>query len=374
MPFSGIKKNGGMQNQMIKVMIVDDSKTVRELLQSLLERDSNIEVSATAQSAEEALEILKSKTPDIITMDLHLPGMSGLSVTEKIMSERPVPIIIVTADSESALQGFKLIEAGAVAVLETPPAPGHPQHRTSADLLLRTVKSLAGVKLVRRTKQVRRDTTKLSGQHSTTLAPRQEKKIVLIGASTGGPQTIKNIVDELPPNFAWPIVCVQHMAHGFLPGFVSWLNESKTVKAKIIQDQEIIEPGCFYLAPDDYHLGLKSSGKAYLSSEPKEYGMRPSVSFLYRSVASFAHSTIAILLTGMGRDGAEEMGIILKKGGLTIAQDQASSIVFGMPAEAIALGNASEVLPANMIAARLRMLARNTVKDTDSDDLVFKRS
>ncbi len=362
---------------MIKVLIVDDSQTVRELLQALIESDPAMKVIACAKSGEEALAALKNQPADIVTMDLHMPGLSGSEVTRQIMSDRPVPIVIVTADKEQALHSFHLLEAGAVAVLETPAAPGHPDHRSGAETLLRTLKMLAGIKLVRRM-QKNTGTHAVSGQRgpdgaadkasavaahpvprpALSSVPSPTQPILLIGASTGGPQTIKKIVHQLNSDFRFPIVVAQHMAQGFLPAFADWLNEAKTVRAKIAEEGENLQSGHLYLAPDDFHTGIDKQGRISLSSDAKEFGLRPSVSFLFRSAASCGRRTVAVLLSGMGRDGAVELGLIKNAGGITIAQDEESCIVFGMPGEAIKLGNAQHVLAPAAIADFILNLAK----------------
>lgn len=341
---------------MIKVLIVDDSKTVRDLLQVVLESDDELKVIGTVASGEQALALLASSKPDIITMDLHMPGMSGLLVTRKIMSQSPIPIVIVTADSSSALQSFKLIEAGAVAVHETPPAPGSPGHQQAVDRLIKTLKSLSGVKLVKRNYRPAETAEESQSAHSIPFHEGRECKIVVLGASTGGPQTIKQILDELPGEFAFPIVVAQHISSGFLPGFASWLNESSKIRAQIAHEGAELQAGNLYLAPDNMHTGLSSERTIFLSNADKEYGLRPSVSFLFKSAAQLGNKVVAILLTGMGRDGGSELGLIKNAGGLTIAQDKESSIVFGMPAEAIKLGNAQYILPPSQIAQILKNL------------------
>jgi two-component system chemotaxis response regulator CheB len=240
--------------------------------------------------------------------------------------------------------------------------------------LIKTVKSLAGVKLVRRKTAPTRESAKLA-----YLRPEMQdgitssQRFVLIGASTGGPQTIRQIVEDLPSDYPLPIICAQHMAQGFMPGFVTWLNEAKTLKAKIAEDGEHLLPGHFYLAPDDFHTGLNANGQVFLASAPKEFGMRPSVAFLFRSAIPFAERIIAVLLTGMGRDGADDMGRLLKGGARTIAQNKASSIVFGMPAEAIALGHAQEVLGTNEIARKLIALENQGLHFSKTAQTIDKR-
>lgn len=338
----------------VKVLIVDDSQTVRELLKALLECDDEIKVVATAASGEQALEILPRVKPDIITMDLHMPKMSGLDVTRKIMAEKPLPIIIVTADKDSALQPFKLLEAGAVAVLETPPAPGQPGYALAAEKLIKTVKSLSGVKLITRHNHGADEKSPKLIPH---VRPSSQQRVVLIGASTGGPQALKKIVDGLTPNYPFPIVVTQHIAMGFLNGFAMWLNESKTVVAKIAEENELVRPGHLYLAADDVHTGLRVDGTIFFSNAEKEYGLRPSVSYLFRSAQSYAPKVLAVLLTGMGRDGSAEIGLIKTGGGITIAQDKETSIVFGMPGEAVRLGNAQYVLALPLITKMLNDVA-----------------
>ena len=330
-------------------------------MKAILESDPEIQVVATADSGEHALEILHRVKPDIITMDLHMPGMSGLLVTEKIMAQKPVPIVIVTADRDSALQGFKLLEAGALSVLETPSAPGQAGYFESAEKLVKTVKSLNGVKLI-----TRRSYPAVDKRSSCPkVEPSLSRRIILIGASTGGPQALKKIVDALEPSFPFAIVVTQHIASGFLKGFVAWLNESNTVKAKVAEQDELVLPGHLYLAADDVHTGLSAEGRIFFSTDEKEYGLRPSVSHLFRSAQSYSSRAVGVLLTGMGRDGAAELAVIKNGGGITIVQDEESSIVFGMPGEAVRLGNAQYVLSLGEIAGMLNELAHGYLRKTN---------
>ncbi|MBX9688758.1 MAG: chemotaxis-specific protein-glutamate methyltransferase CheB [Candidatus Obscuribacterales bacterium] len=345
---------------MIKTLIVDDSLTVRELLKALLESDPEFRVIGLAESGEQALEFLQKEKPDIITMDLHMPGLSGIEVTEKIMSSAPVPIVIVTADREQALHSFRLLEAGAVAVLETPPAPGQEGYRKAAETLIKTLRSLSGMRLVRRISKTNNSRVGTAEREETKVCSSSiwSGRVILIGASTGGPQTIKQLVADLPENFPLPIVVVQHIAQGFLPGLVRWLNESKSVKAKLAENGELLQSGFLYLAPDDQQCGINSRGEIVLTDAAKENGLRPAVSYLFRSGLKYRGKLSAILLTGMGTDGALELGLLKNAGVDTIAQDKESSIVFGMPAEAIKLGNARQVLSVTAISAYLKVLAK----------------
>jgi two-component system chemotaxis response regulator CheB len=295
-------------------------------------------------------------------MYLNMPGLNGLEVTKRIMETAPVPIIIVTSDTKSAANPFHLLEAGAVAVLRSPAPPGHPDHEQTAAQLIKTIKALAGVKLVRPSER-RRESARIT---STNLATGSGARCIAIGASTGGPQVLRHILCGLPADFSLPVLVTQHIAKGFTTSLVKWLNGRSPLTLSVAEQGERIEPGHVYVAPDDRHMGVSARMLIELS-ESNEYTMRPSISYMFKSIErSFGKNSIAILLTGMGRDGAAEMAVLKAKGALTIAQDRESSLIHGMPAEAIAFGGVCEVLSPDKIVERLLSIGAPSSKSTVS--------
>jgi len=346
----------------IRVLVVEDSPVVREFLVHLLGSDPEIDVIGTAANGERAVEAAQHQRPDVITMDIHMPEMNGLDATRRIMETHPTPIVIVSGSSarEEVTSAFRLLEAGAVAVVEKPRGPGHPDHETAARELVQTVKLMSEVKVVRRWPKKGNRMFSPPARPAADLAPiRAEVKLVAIGASTGGPIALKTILSGLPKAFPVPILMVQHIATGFTQGFVEWLAQSSGFAIHVATHGDYLLPGHVYVAPDGFHMKLESSGRIALSSDRPENGHRPSVSHLFRSVATvFGRNAVGVLLTGMGKDGAEELKLMKEKGAVTIAQDQESSIVHGMPGEAISLDAATHVLSPDRIAEALGGLVK----------------
>jgi two-component system chemotaxis response regulator CheB len=246
------------------------------------------------------------------------------------------------------------MEAGAVACVEKPTGHEDPRFEPLAQNLQQTVRLMAEVKVVRRWSRPRIAAVR-AAISAPSLAPVNAPRIVGIGASTGGPPVLQAILSALPRDFSAPVVIVQHIAPGFLSGMVEWLNQTTGLHVHVAAHGALAAPGHVYIAPDDFHLGVSSAGRLLLTREPAENGLRPSVSWLFRSLAeNIGANAIGVLLTGMGRDGAEELKLMRDRGSLTIAQDRDSSVVHGMPGAAIELEAATQVLPADRIAAALR--------------------
>ena len=345
---------------MIKVLIAEDSPVVREFLVHILGSDPGIRVVGTANNGEEAVEAVQRYRPDVITMDIHMPKMDGLEATRRIMETYPTPIVVVSGstDPRENMTTFRALEAGALAVLRRPAGIGHPDYEATAKELVQTVKLMAEVKVVRRWPQTRHEAVpppvRLAAGEAAKI------KVIAIGASTGGPPVLQTILSMLPRDLPVPVLIVQHMATGFITSFVEWLAQSSGLPVHVAMHGEYLVPGYAYVAPDEFQMKIEHGGRIALTRDEPESGLRPSVSYLFRSLAEvYGGGIVAGLLSGMGRDGAEELRLLREKGAVTFAQDKDSSVVHGMPGEAIRLDAAAYVLAPNKIAAVLTDLARN---------------
>jgi two-component system, chemotaxis family, protein-glutamate methylesterase/glutaminase len=344
----------------IRVLVVEDSLVVRELLVHMLSSDPEIAVIATASNGVEAIAAVQRDHPDVITMDVNMPKLNGLDATRRIMELCPTPIVIVSGSmmQDEVAATFRALEAGALAFVEKPNGVGHCNHGEEARQLVETVKLMSEVKVVRR--WPKREAKETAGPHELpATAPRAQPELIAIGASTGGPIVLKSILSGLRKEIPVPILMVQHIAPGFTAGFAEWLAHASGFVVQVPAHDQSLLPGHAYLAPDGLHMQLGHAGKVVLSSADPEHGHRPSISRLFRSVAQVAGaSAIGVLLTGMGRDGAEELKLMRDQGAITIAQDQDSSVVHGMPGEAIRLNAATHVLSPGQIVAALERLIK----------------
>lgn len=343
---------------MIKVLIVDDSAVTRQHLSHILSADADIQVLPAARDGEEAVKLAVELKPNVITMDIVMPRLDGIEATRKIMQTCPTPIIIVSANwtAEETEMTFRAMEAGAVTLIEKPVSVGHPRYEALAQELRQTVRLMSEVKVVRR--WLPRSKVK------PPEPPRLEAvdvDLVAIGVSTGGPPVLHTILSSLPPDFSVPILVVQHIAAGFLPGLVDWLRLDSALPIHVAQHREMLVPGHVYFAPDDQHMGVNWNRQIMLNNTPKENNLRPAVSYLFRSaLENFGSRVMGILLTGMGRDGAAELRQMMDCGAVTIAQNKETCVVFGMPGEAVALGGAKFVLPPNKIVdTMVRLTSRS---------------
>jgi two-component system chemotaxis response regulator CheB len=346
---------------MIKVLIVEDSPVMQELLAFTLSSDPAFSIVGFAANGEEAIEMVIKKRPDVIAMDCYMPKLDGHHATRKIMETHPTPIVIVTgsfAVKDIAIT-FSLIEAGALAIVKKPHSVNHPEYNKDAHELIQTLKLMSEVKVVRRFTHIPKNNLHAKSTNEKTIKAESEIKIVAIGASTGGPPVLKKIISGLSENFPAPILIVQHISQGFLNGFTDWLTNTTNFPLHIASQGEYPLPGHGYIAPDGYHMGVENGPRIILSNHAPENGLRPSVAFLFRTVAHvFGPEAVGVMLTGMGRDGAEELKLMKDKGAVTIAQNEETSVVHGMPGEAIKINAAMHILSPEEISTALTALIK----------------
>jgi two-component system chemotaxis response regulator CheB len=343
---------------MIKVLIVDDSAVVRKIMADQLSRFEDIEIVGTAVDAYDARDKIISLRPDVITLDLGMPKMDGLSFLAKLMQHHPMPVVVLSAltpkNSKTALRALDL---GAVEVL-CKPGPGH-----STDSILSTVAHAirTAAKAQIQLKHIHLpsvDKNILSG----SLHLKNTDKVIAVGASTGGTKAIEYVLRELPASSPG-VVIVVHMPENFTTTFAQRLNELSSMKVREASDGDRVLPGTVLIAPGNHHIVLKRINGTYqvrLKDGPRVHYQRPSVDVLFQSVAQAAgHNAVGVLLTGMGADGAKGLLSIRERGAMTIAQDEASCVVFGMPKEAIKLGAVDAVVPLSEVAQTVI----HTIKD-----------
>lgn len=341
----------------IRVFLVEDSPVSLVILKRMLTSTPDIEVVGTARNGIEALELIPQAQPAVICTDFYMPGMDGLEFTRQIMAKYPRPILVISASvqPDNTQNIFQLLDAGAVDVFPKPGAGLATDYELVKQELISKIKVLSGVTVFTkyRLSTARQTPPAINPLRLTNTAVRDTvaRRALVIGASTGGPQALHAILAQLPANLPFPVLCVQHISEGFLQGLVNWLKVECRLNIKIAQAGEVPVSGTVYFAPERTHLELDNQGKFICLESALVDGHRPSVTVTFKSVAKFyGKAAIAILLTGMGKDGAEGMRAISAAGGITIAQDEKSSIVFGMPKEAIAMGVVQHVLPVNDIA------------------------
>jgi two-component system chemotaxis response regulator CheB len=352
----------------IRVLVIEDSLTVRRRIVETLAADREITVVGEGEDGRRAVELCEALRPDVVTLDMMLPVMSGLAATEHIMAYCPTPILIVSSSTNrgEVFKTYEALAAGAIDVLEKP--SGSEPEGVWERKLVSAVRLISRIKVITHPRarlgamgqrQLERMTWDGTPDVAEALVKRRPR-LVAIGVSTGGPGALAEVLRGLPPDFPLPILLVIHLAKLFAPGFAEWLSNQSALTATYAQDGEPLPPvgqARVLMAPPDRHLVLQE-GRLRLTADPERHSCRPAVDVLFTSLArELGASCVACLLTGMGKDGAEGLLAIRRAGGRTIAQDEQSSVVFGMPREAILLGAAERVLPLNKIAGALGALA-----------------
>jgi two-component system chemotaxis response regulator CheB len=348
----------------IRAIVVDDSPTAQKLLVTILQRAKGVQVVGVGTNGEEAVRLTKRLRPDVVTMDVRMPKMDGLEATRRIMQDTPTPIVVVTADLVQADMNlsFEALRAGALTVVGK---PGLDDPET-CEKIIRTVKLMAAVPVVHHwDRREWRPPEALGASHPPTTLPRAAplaKKdikghvnIIGIASSTGGPATLAKILGLLPADFSAPVLVVQHVTNGFIAGLAEWLDGVTPLHVGLASHGETPQPGSILLAPDDYHMRMNAQGIVELYKGKPYKGLRPSANCLFHSLArAYGSQAIGVVLTGMGDDGAEGLLALRQAGGLTLAQNEQSCVVYGMPREAVARDAIDQVLPLDQIAPTLK--------------------
>jgi two-component system chemotaxis response regulator CheB len=347
-------------NKKFRVLIVDDSAFMRKVLESIFNADDQLQVAGHAKDGREAVALAESLKPDVITMDINMPHLDGLQATAQIMTTTPRPIVIVSSESrEGAASTLKALELGAIEFVAKPSSGIDLDMQSVKEDLLRKVRMAAKVRVVRTASRLATTVQKSNGDSQTSAPPlavatrpaassgnEQRFPVVVLAASTGGPATVMRLAPGFTRDFPAAVILVQHMPASFTTQYAAQLAEFTGIRVKEAETNESLQPGTLYICPGGQHLRVTPSGRIQLDGTTGRInGYLPNIDATMESVAAFAGAmSIGAILTGMGNDGAAGAKAIKAAGGLVLAQDEATSVIFGMPAEAIKVGAVHEVL------------------------------
>jgi two-component system chemotaxis response regulator CheB len=353
---TGDTGSGSVSAGKTRVLVVDDSPLIRDIISMILQEDPEIEVVGQAENGQVAIELVEALRPDLVTMDITMPIMDGLTAIQHIMAYNPTPILVVTSSGEAEV-AYKAISNGALEVMQKPDMS---LGQVEWEGFTRRVKLLSKVKVITHVRGRGAASTQVFPYLGSGAAQVDgQNRILAIGASTGGPAALAKLLGALPPDLNVGVVIVQHIADGFVPGLVSWLSTVTILNVKAAENGERIEAGTAYIAPTGTHTVVAGRGRLGWLDAPPVESQRPAVDVLFESVEQhYRRDAIAVLLTGMGHDGARGLKAIREAGGRTIAQDESSCVVFGMPKAAIEMGAAEQVLPLSDIPTAVVQLLR----------------
>ena len=344
----------------VTVLVVDDSPLIRQLIVDALERDPEVQVVGTAENGQQAIAQAAALRPQVITMDVDMPVMDGLTACERIMADYPTPILVLTADPRNQAPELthRALAVGALALRVKPAV------ESEMASLAREVKLLATIRVIRHVRGVKKTTSSPSNPALPLVTPPapftgSALGVICVASSTGGPQVVQKLLTELPADFPVPIAIVQHINAAFSESLVGWLASSSKLKVKVAKEGDLLTPGTVLLAPADAHLLIAGRGKVSVQPGAARDGHLPSATLLLDSAAkAYARRAVGVILTGMGNDGVDGLAAIRSAGGKTLAQNQESSVVFGMPGAAISRGIVDHVVSGDELAVSLIKLAR----------------
>lgn len=343
----------------IRVLVVDDSATARKLLSHIVNAAQGLEVAGQAEDGRRSVEMVKQIKPNVILMDVTMPVMDGLAATREIMNIQPTPIVITSAglkgrETEIAFQAMR---AGALTVIPKPAGPGDPAYTAQAMTLQNTLRSMSAVRVIHHRHQPEPKPGPDPSMRAVSSPP-VSAKLVAIAASTGGPAALSEILKVLPDDFAIPVVIAQHMAGDFIPSLVDWLDSICKLQVQVAEVGQRPRPGNVYISPGEGHLYISPDYQFKLDTITHAR-YTPSADILFKSVANYYQKqAVGVILTGMGDDGARGLRLMFDAGAYTIAQDEATCVVYGMPREAANLGAVHKTLPLPEIARMVADLNR----------------
>jgi two-component system, chemotaxis family, protein-glutamate methylesterase/glutaminase len=334
----------------ITVLVVDDSLVCREMLAQILASDPDIQVIGMARDGAEAVSMTKLMSPSLVTMDIHMPKMDGIAATEEIMAFNPTPILVVSSSVRPDQTGaaFDALRAGALDVLKKPEPKDWSELEHLGTELIDKVKMLSRVHVVT---HVRGRIRERAVRERPVAAP--DRTLLAIGSSTGGPSALVSVLSRLPANFKPPVVIAQHIADGFVPGLVDWLATQCKLPVAAARTGQALVPGKVLIAPTGRHMAVRQNFVEFVPAKGHDV-YKPSCDVLFETVAqSFGGKAIGVILTGMGADGAKGLKALHDAGGYTIAQDEKTSVVYGMPKAAVEMGAVDVISPVDDIAEEI---------------------
>ncbi|MGA9767815.1 MAG: chemotaxis response regulator protein-glutamate methylesterase [Blastocatellia bacterium] len=339
-------------DQVLRVLVVDDSAYVRKAIKQMLSRSPFLEVVGIARDGQEALELVEQLRPDVVTCDLIMPVMDGVSFVREQMSRRPLPIVVVSIANEGSEMALAALDLGAVDFAQKPTALATEKIYEVSDELIEKVKAAAGVPMARLQAVLEREPPRVAA-----LRPKQASliDIIVLGISTGGPQALKHLIPQLPADFPVPIVIVMHMPVGYTEMYAQKLNEISELKVSEAHEGDLIKPGSVLLAPAGRHLTMHRQASdevvIHLSARPFDAPHRPSVDVMFQSAAEvYGNRTMGVVMTGMGADGKQGAAWIKSQGGMIFTEAEQSCVVYGMPGSVVEAGLSDKSIPLEQMA------------------------